>query len=169
MIEMLKKGRIALCRLLEFALIVAVTALVLVVLWGVFTRYVMSEQAKWSEELARFLLVWVSLLGGAVAFGEKAHLGVDFFVEKFDPSARKLTTVLGQLAVLFFAVTIFIIGGSNIVANNMEQMAPALGKYGIRMGHVYMALPIAGGFMILFAVEQLLESLLKTESKEEDN
>ena len=169
MIEMLKKGRIALCRLLEVALILAVTVLVLVVLWGVLTRYAFGNQAKWSEELARFLLVWVSLLGGAVAFGEKAHLGVDFFVGKFDPAARKLTAVLGQLAVLFFAVTIFIIGGSNIVANNMEQMAPALGKYGIRMGHVYMALPIAGGFMILFAVEQLLESLFTTESKEEDN
>ena len=169
MIEMLKKGRIALCRLLEVALILAVTVLVLVVLWGVLTRYAFGNQAKWSEELARFLLVWVSLLGGAVAFGEKAHLGVDFFVGKFDPAARKLTAVLGQLAVLFFAVTIFIIGGSNIVANNMEQMAPALGKYGIRMGHVYMALPIAGGFMILFAVEQLLESLFTTETKEEDN
>ncbi|MHC5158432.1 MAG: TRAP transporter small permease, partial [Planctomycetota bacterium] len=65
MIDMLKKGRIALCRLLEAALILAVAVLVLDVLWGVFTRYALSEQAKWSEELARFLLVWISLLGGA--------------------------------------------------------------------------------------------------------
>ncbi len=164
MIEMLKKFRIVMCRILETALIFAVAVLVLVVLWGVFTRYVMSEQAKWSEELARFLLIWISLLGGAAAFGEKAHLGVDFFVGKFDPSARKFVTIIGQLVVLFFAITIFIMGGSNIAANNMEQLAPALGKYGLKMGHVYMALPISGVFMILFMLEQVLETLLSKES-----
>ena len=96
--------------MLETALILAVAVLVLDVLWGVFTRYALTEQAKWSEELARFLLVWVSLLGGAAAFGEKAHLGVDYFVGKFDPSAHKLITIIGQLIILFFAVTVFIVG-----------------------------------------------------------
>ena len=168
MIEMLKKGRIALCRLLEAALILAVGVLVLDVLWGVFTRYALAEQAKWTEELARFLLIWISLLGGAVAFGEKAHLGVDYFVGKFDPTARKLTTIWGQLVVLFFAVTVFMIGGTRVVADalHMEQMTPALGW---KMGHVYLALPIAGVFMILFTVEQLLETLLTSESNKEDN
>lgn len=168
MIEKLKKSRIAMCRLLEAALILAVAVLVLDVLWGVFTRYALSEQAKWSEELARFLLIWISLLGGAVAFGEKAHLGVDYFVGKFDPAARKLTTILGQLIVLFFAITIFIIGGSRVVADalHMEQMTPALGW---KMGHVYLALPVAGVFMILFTIEQLLETILTRPSQQEDN
>ena len=168
MIEMLKKSRIGLCRLLEAVLILVVGVLVLDVLWGVFTRYALAEQAKWSEELARFLLVWVSLLGGAVAFGEKAHLGVDYFVGKLDPSAHKLITIIGQLIVLFFAISIFIIGGSRVVADalTMEQMTPALGW---KMGHVYLALPTAGIFIILFTVEQLLETLLTTESQKEDN
>jgi TRAP-type C4-dicarboxylate transport system permease small subunit len=162
MMDIFKKSRITLCRLLEVALILAVAVLVLDVLWGVFTRYALSEQAKWSEELARFLLIWISLLGGAVAFGEKAHLGVDYFVGKFDPAACKFVTVIGQLVVLFFAITIFIIGGSQVVkdALAMEQMTPALGW---KMGHVYLALPIAGVFMVLFTVEQLLETVLTTE------
>lgn len=167
MIQKLKKGRLALCRMLEVVLILAVTALVLVVLWGVLTRYVLGKQADWSEELARFLLIWISLLGGAVAFGEKAHLGVDYFVGKFDPAARRLTTFAGQLIVLLFAITIFIIGGSSIVVNNMGQMAPALGVYGLKMGHVYLALPIAGVFMILFTIEQLLETLFSDQLNEE--
>ncbi|MHC5100233.1 MAG: TRAP transporter small permease [Planctomycetota bacterium] len=168
MIDMLKKGRIALCRLLEAALILAVAVLVLDVLWGVFTRYALSEQAKWSEELARFLLVWISLLGGAVAFGEKSHLGVNYFVRKFDPVARKFITVVGQFIILFFAISIFIVGGSQVVrdAMAMEQMTPALNW---KMGHVYLALPIAGVFMILFTTEQLLETLFTVEPQEEDN
>jgi TRAP-type C4-dicarboxylate transport system permease small subunit len=168
MIDILKKCRITMCRLLEMALILAVVVLVFDVLWGVFTRYALSEQAKWSEELARFLLIWISLLGGAVAFGEKSHLGVDYFVGKFDPIARKFVTVVGQLIVLFFAITIFIIGGSQVVkdALTMEQMTPALGW---KMGHVYLALPIAGVFMILFTVEQLLETLFVTQPQKEDD
>ena len=92
---------------LNAVLIVAVGLLVLDVVWGVFTRYAMGEQAKWTEELARFLLIWVTLLGGAVAFGTKGHLGVDYFVGKFHPEARKIMSVFSHLVVLFFAVSIF--------------------------------------------------------------
>ncbi len=185
-IDVLKKGRLAICRLLEFALILAVLVLVLDVLWGVLTRssgtfvawlsaqgieawsFLPRGQDKYSEEIARFLLVWVALLGGAVAFGEKAHLGVDYFVGKFDPRARKFIAVFGYLVVLFFAVSIFIIGGLDITINNMEQIAPALGPaIGLKMGHVYMALPIAGVFMILFTIEQILETLFTSEQREE--
>lgn len=179
---MLKKSRVTLCRLLEAALILAILVLVLDVLWGVLTRWSgsfvvwLSEQGveAWyflprgqnelSEEIARFLLIWISLLGGAVAFGEKAHLGVDYFVGKFDLAAQKLITIIGQIIVLIFAVSIFIVGGSNIVMNNMQQTAPALGpQIGLQMGHVYLALPIAGAFMIIFTVERILELVLSKE------
>ncbi|VGO21991.1 TRAP transporter small permease [Pontiella sulfatireligans] len=143
---------------LDFVLIVAVALLVLDVVWGVFTRYVMGEQAKWTEELARFLLVWVALLGGAVAFGTKGHLGVDFFVGKFHSEARKLMAIVVHLIVLFFAGAVFLYGGSRVVADAlaMEQMTPALGW---KMGHVYLALPIAGIFMVLYTIENLIETL----------
>ena len=169
------------CRLLETALIAAVLVLVLDVLWGVLTRWSGSlvvwladrDITAWSflprgqneltEEIARFLLVWVAMLGSAVAFGEKAHLGVDYFVGKFHPTAQKFMSIVGLIVVLIFAVTIFIIGGGRIALDNMQQIAPALGPaIGLKMGHVYLALPIAGVFIILFTVEQLLETILTT-------
>lgn len=145
---------------LEVVLIVAVALLVVDVVWGVFSRYVLGEQTKWTEELARFLLVWVSLLGGAVAFGTKGHLGVDFFVGKFHQDTRKLMAVTAHLIVLFFAGAIFLYGGGRVVADAlaMEQMTPALGW---KMGHVYLALPIAGIFMVLFTIENLIETLVE--------
>ncbi len=147
-----------LVRLLEWGLILAVALLVFDVVWGVFTRYVMGEQAKWTEELARFLLVWVSLLGGALAFGTKGHLGVDYFVGKLHPDARKLMAVIAHGIVLFFAGAIFLYGGGRVVGDAlaMEQMTPALGW---KMGYVYLALPIAGIFMVLFTLENLLETI----------
>jgi len=163
---------------LSIALMVAVFCLVLSVIWGVLTRslgtgvvsiaqntgweawsWLPTGQASWTEELARFLLVWVSLLGGAVAFGIKGHLGVDFFVGKFHPDVRKLMSVFVHGVVLFFAGAIFLYGGSRIVADTlaMEEMTPALDW---QMGYVYLALPVAGIFMILFTIENLIETLV---------
>ncbi|NLX25287.1 MAG: TRAP transporter small permease [Lentisphaerae bacterium] len=175
----LKKGMIA---ALNGVLIVAVFMLVASVVWGVLTRSIGSlvvkmagdsgwepwswlptGQATWTEEIARFLLIWVSLLGGAVAFGTKGHLGVDFFVGKFDPDARKLMMVVSHLIVLFFAAAVFLYGGWRVVGGAMEQKTSALTF--LKMGHVYMALPIAGVFMVLFTIENLIETLATPASK----
>ena len=158
MLDKLLKLKKWMTAVLNTVLIIAVALLVLDVCWGVFSRFIIGEQTKWTEELARFLLVWVALLGGAVAFGTKGHLGVDYFVGKFDLSAQKLMSVVVHLVVLFFAGAIFVYGGGRVVCDAlaMEQMTPALGW---KMGHVYLALPIAGIFMVLYTIENLVETI----------
>ncbi|WOO40847.1 TRAP transporter small permease [Rubellicoccus peritrichatus] len=168
MVNALIRFKTVLTKALEWLLIVAVALLLCDVVWGVFTRYVMGEQAKWSEELARFLLIWVALIGSAVAFGSKSHLGVDYLTEKFVPEIRKAVAVLVHLIVLFFAISIFIYGGGRVVidALRLEQMTPALGW---KMGYVYLALPIAGFFIVLYTIEDLFETLLTKTSVETSN
>ena len=141
---------------LQWLLIAAMTLLVVDVVWGVLTRYVGGEQASWTEELARFLLIWVSLLGGAAAFEQKSHLGVDYFVTKFDDSIRDNLKRFSYAIVLFFAISIFVVGGSRVVYNALvlDQTTPALGW---KMGFVYLAIPISGVFMVLFTIANLLE------------
>ena len=143
---------------LELFIVATMALLVADVVWGVFTRYALGEQAQWSEELARFLLVWVSLLGGAVAFRTKAHLGVDFFVNHLHPDARKVMAVVAHLVVLFFAGAVLLLGGASVVreALILEQTTPALGW---KMGYVYLVLPISGFFVALYTVENLMETL----------
>lgn len=176
-----KKGMVA---ALNWALIVAVFMLVASVVWGVLTRSIGSlvvkmagdsgwepwswlptGQANWTEEIARFLLIWVSLLGGAVAFGTKGHLGVDFFVGKFDPDARKLMAVVSHLIVLFFAAAVFLYGGWRVVSDTLILGQKTSSLSFLKMGHVYLALPIAGVFMVLFAIENLIETLVTPASK----
>ncbi len=100
----------------------------------------------------------MSLLGGALAFGTKGHLGVDYFVGKLHPDARKLMAVIAHGIVLFFAGAIFLYGGGRVVIDALavEQMTPALGW---KMGYVYLALPVSGIFMVLFTLENLLETI----------
>ena len=173
-LNLLKTG---LTRTLEFALILAVAALVGSVVWGVMTRasgdfvvkfsdgsttgiwaWLPTGQAQWTEELAKFLLIWVSLLGGAVAFGRHSHLGVDYFVGKLDKGASQWSQMLVHAVVLFFAIAVLVVGGVRVVSNTlaMEQVTPVLGW---KMGHVYLALPIAGAFVALYTLDSALETM----------
>ena len=141
--------------ILNAVLILAVAILVLDVVWGVFTRYAMGQQASWTEELARILLIWVTLLGGAAAFGTKGHLGVDYFVEKLHPETRRLMAIFANLVVLFFAVAIFVVGGLQVVS--MRFALDQLTTLGLEKGYVYLVLPISGFFMVLFTIGNILE------------
>lgn len=144
--------------LLQWVVIILMLLLVLDVLWGVFSRYALGQQATWSEELARLLLVWVSLFGASVAFGLKAHLGLDYFAENLHPDAGKLNRILGALVSLAFAIIVFFIGGWSLMSNAWESgqtmTALPIGKW-----WVYAALPVSGVFMVIFLIEQLIETI----------
>lgn len=157
----------ALDRLLEVLVMVVMAVLVLDVLWQVFTRLVLKDPSTWTEELAIFMLVWVALLGSAVALGRGAHLGIDYFVGMLPPRARLATEVLVFLAVAAFSLLVMVGGGIDLVASNLDlgQESPALR---VRMGYVYLAVPVSGFFLTLYAIIGLVERLqgLKRESVE---
>jgi len=149
-----QKVRNGFVRTLEILLIVLVAVMTLTVLWGVFTRFCLGRQAHYTDELARVLLVWISMIGSALAFGAKAHLGVDYFVSKLHPEARKTVSVVVQLVILALALIVFIVGGWGLAMGQMGQQLPALP---IKRGLVYISMPIAGVLIILFAMENIVE------------
>ena len=159
----LGRAHAALVSALEKFLVIAFAVLTLDVLWGVFSRYVLGAQSRWTEELAIYLLVWVSLLGASVTYGEKGHLGVDYFVGKLDPAAQKVAEVFVELVVLVFAGFALVYGGYALVVKTLEaeQTSPALG---VPVGYLYLAAPISGVFFVMFSIESLLELLMGRDS-----
>lgn len=151
---MWQRVRKSLIRALENVLIVLVVGLTLTVLWGVFTRFCLGKQAEYTDELARVLLVWISMIGAALAFGAKAHLGVDYFVAKLHPEARKTLSVIVQLVVLSLATVVFVAGGWALAMGQMGQQLPTLP---LSRGMVYLSIPLGGLLMILFAIENVAE------------
>ncbi|WP_437737612.1 TRAP transporter small permease [Sorangium sp. So ce1335] len=145
-----------LIRVLEVVLVAAFAALTLDTLWGVFSRYVLGNQSRWTEELAVYLLVWISLLGAGLAYGERAHLGVDYFVGKLDPAAQRVAAIAIELLVAAFAAFALIYGGWTLVIKTLEsgQVSPALD---IQVGYAYLAVPISGAFFLMFCIENLVE------------
>jgi len=143
---------------LEVLLVVGMAVLVVDVLWGVFSRYALGEQTRWTEELAVYLLVWISLLGAALTFREKGHLGVDYFVGKLEPSVRRLSAIFVEVIVFAFSAFALVHGGWNLVIKTFAsgQVLPALN---LPMGYVYSVVPISGVVFCLFAFEHLMAYL----------
>ena len=154
---MLEKIKKALDRFLELLVALVMGILVLDVTWQVFTRYVLKNPSSWTEELATFLMIWVGLLGASVALNRKAHLGVDYFVDKLSPLKKLYAQIFIFTAVALFSLSVLLMGGIRLVAMTLMrgQVSPALQ---IKMGYVYLALPLSGFFLVLYSLEFLLES-----------
>jgi TRAP-type C4-dicarboxylate transport system permease small subunit len=145
-----------LAKALEWVTIGLFVLLTADVLWGVFSRYVIGHQSRWTEEVAVYLLVWVSLLGATLMYRDRGHLGVDYFVGKLHPDAQRLAAIVAELAVILFAAFALVYGGSVLVLRTLStgQVTPALGW---QVGYLYSVVPLSGAFIVGFALEHLLE------------
>ncbi|MBP8303269.1 MAG: TRAP transporter small permease [Phycisphaerae bacterium] len=148
----------ALDKSLEILVMVVVAVLVLDVLWQVFTRFVIKDPSNWTEELATFLLIWVALLGAAVALGRGAHLGIDYFVGKLPEPARVKTELFVFACVFLFSLLVMVVGGLDLVVTtfHLRQISPAMH---LDMGYVYLAVPISGCFLVLYSLIGFVERL----------
>ncbi len=156
MIRLLVRLKNLLVRLLEWVLILLTAGLVLDVIWQVATRYLLNHPSSWTDELATLLIIWVALLGASVAFIKEGHLGIDFLVQRLPPARQRFVQILVYLLIGFFAAVILVWGGIKLVELTLvtQQVSPALG---VKMGYVYLALPISGFFILLFSAEAALE------------
>lgn len=152
-----------LTRLLEWVVIFTMAVLVVDVLWGVLSRMlaswgVLASQSSWTEELARYLMIWVGLLGSSLAFEKGSHLGLDYIVGKMHPTGRRILRVGALLMVLAFAVGVLIYGGWELVSRTLtlQQTAPALG---IPKGWVYFAVPLSGVFAAIFTLVHIVDAV----------
>lgn len=145
-------------RVLSALCAVIFAVLVCDVLWGVFTRQVLNAQPAWTEELATFLLVWLALLGGVLAYADDRHLGVDVLVARFVPEARRRAILVSHLCVLGFSLAVLVWGGQDLFRSRWEsgQVLPAMG---IRKAWFYLVLPLSGVLISLLAVGKLAATL----------
>ncbi len=134
---------------LGYSLIFILVFMTLDVLWGVLTRYLLGHQADWTEELARFLLIWIGVLGAAFASGQKMHLAIDLLPSKLSLKRQHRLTQTIAMLVLFFALAVLIIGGIRLVyiTQILQQHSAALQ---IPMAVVYAVLPISGLLIIYY-------------------
>jgi TRAP-type C4-dicarboxylate transport system permease small subunit len=156
---MLSKIKKVLDSSLEVLVTVSMAVLVLDVVWQVVTRYILRNPSNWTEELATFLMIWVGLLGASVALNRGAHLGIDYFVGKFSAKKQLYIKLFVFALVGVFSLLVLVIGGAQLVKITLQtnQVSPALG---LKMGYVYLVLPISGFFLVFYSVELFIETIV---------
>jgi TRAP-type C4-dicarboxylate transport system permease small subunit len=134
--------------------------LVICVTWQVFSRYVLNVPSTFTDEVARFLFIWVGLMGAAYTLGQKRHLAIDLLAMKLEHDEVKHAKLrlLIDLISMSFASVIMVYGGGRLMLKTLEtgQVSPALG---IEMGLVYGAIPLCGVFMIIYIARDIFESV----------
>jgi TRAP-type C4-dicarboxylate transport system permease small subunit len=141
---------------IEYLLMVLVAVMVISCIWQVLSRYIFGQASAQTEELMRYAIIWVSVIGGAYVYGEKGHLAITFFADKLNQTLAKWVSILIDTSVSIFSAIVLVYGGYQIVSATMIQISPGMG---LPMGYMYMALPIAGFMFILYAIQHISTKL----------
>lgn len=146
----------AIAHLNALAASVILVVLTLDVLYGVGTRFLLGNQARWTEEAARLLLIWLTLLGGAMAYSRNAHLGLDLVVSKMDAGVSRFCRRISGGFIYIFAVAVMVVGGGLLYGERLSfaQTMPALG---ISKAWQYLPVPISGVLIAITAVREMFE------------
>jgi len=133
--------------------------------WQVFGRYVLNASPSWSEQAALTLMIWFVSLAAAAGVREGFHIRIVTLEEAAPPRLRRLMRVASNLVVGFCGFAMLLWGGE-LVARTWSHTIPSLG---LPRGLAYLGLPIAGGLIMLFSLERILEELSGgVEGDEED-
>lgn len=160
----------AIVKVIDKALIPVLSALmaglVIVVTWQVISRYLLRAPSSYTEEIARFMLIWIGLLGASYTYRTKMHLGLDLFTDKLTGTARMWAELFAAACVAGFAVIVMIVGGIQLVSLiwELKQSSAALG---IQIAFIYSVIPLSGTIITLYAVDFAMDSIAQNRNQEE--
>jgi len=139
---------------LKYLVIFLSAAIVVVVTFQVFSRFVLQSPSSITEELSRFLLIWIGLLGGAYGYHSNAHLGLDILTNMLKGSLQHIVAITSHLFIMLFAIAVMIVGGVSLVSLTFDppQISAALE---IKMGYIYSVVPISGVLITSIALMKI--------------
>ncbi|MEH7237592.1 TRAP transporter small permease [Bacillus sp. JJ1562] len=147
---------------LNIIMAIALAIMVVLVFGNVVLRYFFNSGITWSEEMSRYLFIWLTFLGAIGAFKNNEHLGVDMLVKRLPVKAKKVVIVLGDLLMLF--VLFLVLDGSwKMTLINIDSHAPATG---LPLAFVYgtgILVSISMGIIIINNIYRIISNKIKTE------
>jgi len=141
-------------RALELVLGSALLVMSVTVILQVWFRYVARAPLTWSEELSRYLLVFLTFAAGALAYYRGGHVGVDLLAPRLSPRKRAALQAFLAAVVLLLGLTMAI-SGIELVERNQAQLSPAMR---VSMSLPNAAIPLSGVLLVLFSAEALLRA-----------
>ncbi len=130
--------------------------MVIEALWQVFTRYIpFLTPSVWTDEMLRFQLIWLTMIGAPLAHGLNRVMAVTIFTDRLDAKAKNTNKIIVEIIILIFSVVILIIGGTKVALNAGTQHSATLG---INMFLIYISVPISGILFVYYNVSNLISA-----------
>ncbi|MCK3655065.1 C4-dicarboxylate ABC transporter permease [Pasteurellaceae bacterium Macca] len=152
-------------RILTSFIVIIFSILICCVVWQVISRYVLGSPSIFTDEIARFLFMWVGLIGAAYATGLKQHIAIDLLLMKQQGKRKTFLELLILIIMSCFAAIVLIYGGLNLALDTYRtgQISPSLG---LSMGIVYLCLPLSGGIMLVYLLADIVQKIAKFKDSE---
>ena len=142
--------------LCKYALMAVVAILAMILTAAVFWRYALNNAIPWSEELSKYLMVWLTFLGAPIALRHGSHINIDLLQQLMPPRGQQAFHLVIHLVVVATMVLVFWYGLS-FAQLGARQVATS---FRLSMVWMYVAVPVGAVLVALVAVEHSLKSLV---------
>ncbi|HHA2302555.1 TRAP transporter small permease [Enterobacter asburiae] len=158
--------KLAVDRVIAAFSVTVMIALVVCVVWQVFSRYILNQPSTLTDELARFLMIWVGLLGAAYTVGAQRHLSIDLLPMLLNKRKQAMLSLLINLLIFAFAGSVIVTGGLKLIDKTLStsQVSAAMQ---IPMGHVYIILPLSGAIIMFYALWFIYQGIQQLKSSDQ--
>ena len=130
--------------------------MVIIIFVQIVSRVLVQSSFPWTEELARFLMIWVTFLGAAFSFQHGAHIGISMLTNKLPKKLNGIIQLLvGLLCTILFAV--LFIKGLELVDKSASQTSPAMR---LPMNYVYLIIPISAILLIINVIDVSIKQFI---------
>lgn len=134
---------------------ILLSAMVAVVFWNVVSRYFLGVSIAWSEEISRFMFLWVVFLGAVLAYIKDEHLSLDILIKAIPKKAAHAMQLVADLCVLY-AIQIIVRGGYSLMMKSWDWLSPAAA---IPYAFVYLIIPVAGAALFIMTIAKMIQHI----------
>lgn len=161
LLKLLRRIERGLDAIIQPVVFAGMAALIGVITLQIVSR-VMFTAVGWTEEVARFLLVWITFLAGTLAFQRGRHIAVTFMVDALPGRLRQIARIAALLVVLAFMITLIVIGYRYMQVQSFQKSA----SLRLSMTYVYAVMPICAAIMAWYALVDIIELLINGETSQ---
>ena len=148
-------------RVVKVVVIIFFSLIFTIIIIQIFFRYVLNSPLVWTEEMCRYLFIWICFLGWTIALRQGSHIRINFFFERLPLSARKIVSIVFQVLIVFFLLQLMRVG----ITMTMRSFTVPTVTLFFSWAYVYLAAPVSATIMILYVVLDfigLLRGMQKT-------
>jgi len=129
-------------------------------------RNILKIGTPWTEEVARYLLIWLTFIAAPVVLWRGEHLMVDLFYSKFSPRTRQIVHLLSDLFILAFIIYLLVFGVELCMDPKIQRFKSPAAR--IPRVYIYGALPVGAFLLLIYNIADIIQTILVLAGKRED-